>query len=55
MEKELTRCLKSEKALEIMYKMYFTRDASFKIKLKELNEQADKLSIDKDVFSIFQM
>ena len=37
MEKELTRCQKTEKALEVMYKMYFTKDAAFKDKMKELN------------------
>ena len=37
MERELSRCSKIEKALEVMYKMYFARDASNKQKLRELN------------------
>ncbi len=37
MERELSRCGKIEKALEVMYKMYFARDASNKQKLRELN------------------
>ena len=53
MDKELARCAKVEKALEVIYKMYFARDANFKDKLKELNSAAQKLTLDKDVFSIF--
>lgn len=37
MEKEISRCQKTEKALEVMYKMYFTKDTAFKDKLNELN------------------
>jgi hypothetical protein len=43
MERELGRCGKIENALEVMYKMYFARDASNKQKLIELNQTAEKL------------
>lgn len=33
--------------------MYFNRDVSFKEKLKQLNAVADKLNIEKDIFTIF--
>jgi hypothetical protein len=36
-----------------MYKMYFTKDAAFKDKLKELNSQTSKLVVEKDVFTVF--
>lgn len=53
MDKELSRCAKVERALEVMYKMYFARDASFKDKLRELNTSAQKLNLDKEVFTTF--
>ena len=55
MEKELGRCAKIERALEVMYKMYFARDASNKQALKELNATTEKLLLDRDVYRTFQM
>lgn len=53
MEKELGRCAKIEKALEVMYKMYFARDASNKQRLQELNATTEKLLLDRDVYRTF--
>lgn len=55
MDKELARCAKVERALEVMYKMYFVRESNFKAQLQDLNLTASKLSLNKDVFATFQM
>jgi len=38
MQKEIRRCQKSEKALEIMYKMYNIRERTIKAGIDELSE-----------------
>jgi hypothetical protein len=54
-DKELGRCAKAERTLEVVYKMYQQRDAEFREKLAEINATADRLAVEKDVFSTFAL
>jgi len=50
MDKEIKRCEKIEKALQIMYGGYYKREHALKEKFEKTIKDNEKLQIEKDVF-----
>ena len=55
LDRELSRCSKVERALEIMFKMYFVKDALSHDTLGELNAANESMQTKREVFSIIAM